>query len=136
MREREIIYKHYHLEITVTHDQEIELKKILQAQGLAIDVKPFDLNNYQQSDHDNVQNFVQTQCESEGKCLLTDSYCIFLFREYHVCLTTESDSTAVTDVSPNTKIIQFLVRDEVGALANALQIFSVRHDCLMVCILG
>ena len=29
------------------------------------------------------------------------------------------------DVSPTTRVIQFLVRDEVGALANALQIFSV-----------
>lgn len=31
----------------------------------------------------------------------------------------------MVDISPTTKIIQFLVRDKVGALANAIQIFSV-----------
>ena len=74
-RAKEIAYKHYHLEITVTRDQEIELEKTLQAQGLAIDVKPFDLSKHQQSDHDDVQNFLQTQCESEGKCL----YSLFFY---------------------------------------------------------
>ena len=41
-REVTIVYKHYHLEITATDDQEIELKKKLQARSLAVDVKPFD----------------------------------------------------------------------------------------------
>lgn len=36
-----VVYKHYHLEITATDDQEIELKKKLQARSLAVDVKPF-----------------------------------------------------------------------------------------------
>ena len=38
---------------------------------------------------------------------------------------TESNVESEMDVAPTTKVIQFLVRDQVGALANALQIFSV-----------
>ena len=40
---------------------------------------------------------------------------------------TESDaeSELELDVTPTSKIIQFLVRDEVGTLSNALHIFSV-----------
>jgi hypothetical protein len=42
-------------------------------------------------------------------------------------LNAESESTAASefDVAPTTKVVQFLVRDEVGTLSNALQIFSV-----------
>ena len=49
-REITIVYKHYHLEITATNDQEIELKKKLQARGLAVDVKPFHLPSQSRTD--------------------------------------------------------------------------------------
>ena len=45
--EREIPYKHYHLEITATNEQEINLIKRLQAKDLAIGIKPFDFTKYQ-----------------------------------------------------------------------------------------
>ena len=44
---REISYKHYHLEITATNEQEITLIKRLQAKDLAIDIKPFHFTKYQ-----------------------------------------------------------------------------------------
>ena len=34
-------------------------------------------------------------------------------------------SESKLDITPTSKMIQFLVRDEVGTLGNALQIFSV-----------
>ena len=66
-REVEIPYKHYHLEITATNDQEINLKRKLLSEGLAIDIKPFDLSEYQEADQTNdTQNFLQSY-ESAGK---------------------------------------------------------------------
>ena len=38
---------------------------------------------------------------------------------------TESTAESELDVTPTSKMIQFCVRDEVGTLGNALQIFSV-----------
>lgn len=66
--EKEIQYNHYHLEITATSDQEMNLKERLLAQSLAIDIKRFDLAECQQADHANdVQNaMLQSDCESGG----------------------------------------------------------------------
>ena len=68
-REREIPYKHYHLEITATNEQYKKLKKDLLAQGLAVDIGPFDWPKHQQADQANdIQNFQQTHHhEQEGK---------------------------------------------------------------------
>ena len=70
-REREIPYEHYHLEITATKDQEAQLLKRLLAQGLAVDIKPFSLANYQETDNANerVQSNLENHCASdtEGK---------------------------------------------------------------------
>lgn len=63
-REKEVPYKHYHLEITATKDQEMNLKKRLLARGLAIDIKPFNLADYQQTH--NVQSILLTHCVLEG----------------------------------------------------------------------
>lgn len=38
---------------------------------------------------------------------------------------TESTAEPEMDVAPTTKVIQFLVKDEVGSLSNALQVFNV-----------
>jgi predicted phage tail protein len=68
-REMKISYKHYHLEITATNEQETNLKKRLLAGGLAIDIKPFDLTEYQEADQrqtNNIQNFLQSHYESAG----------------------------------------------------------------------
>ena len=65
----EIPYKHYHLEITATNEQEANLKKKLLAGGLAIDIKPFDLTKYQEPDQlqaNDIQNFLQSHYESAG----------------------------------------------------------------------
>ena len=63
-RERDIPYKHYHLEITATNDQEIKLKKSLLDRGLAIDIKPFELAKHQETDHAN--DVQDSHCVSEG----------------------------------------------------------------------
>ena len=63
-REREIPYKHYHLEITATNDQEIKLKKSLLARGLAIHIKPFELAKHQETDH--VNDVQDSHCVLEG----------------------------------------------------------------------
>ena len=52
-------------------------------------------------------------------CILFLSTIIFSNAE------TESTAESELDVTPTSKMIQFLVRDEVGTLGNALQIFSV-----------
>ena len=68
-REEEVSYKHYHLEITATNEQEATLKKKLLAGGLAIDIKPFDLTKYQEADQlqaNDIQNFLQSHYESAG----------------------------------------------------------------------
>jgi adenosine deaminase len=68
-REKEITYKHYHLEISATNEQEMKLKKKLLAEGLAIDIKPFDLTEYQEADQlqaNDIQNFLQSHYESAG----------------------------------------------------------------------
>ena len=63
----EIPYKHYHLEITATNEQEINLIKELQAEGLAIDIKPFNLTEYLEADQANdIQNRLQSPYESAG----------------------------------------------------------------------
>ena len=67
-REIEIPYKHYHLEITATNEQEVNLKKRLLAGGLAIDIKPFHLTEHQEPDQANgIQNSLQSHNESAGK---------------------------------------------------------------------
>ena len=63
-REMEIPYKHYHLEITATNDQEIKLKRSLLARGLAINIKPFELSKHQETDHSN--DVQDRHCVSEG----------------------------------------------------------------------
>lgn len=63
-REREIPYKHYHLEITATNDQEIKLKKSLLARGLAVDIKLFELAKHQETDHAN--DIQDSHCVLEG----------------------------------------------------------------------
>lgn len=63
-RERKIPYSHYHLEITATNEQEMNLKKRLLAQGLAIGISRFNLAKYQQTDVQNVMS--PSDCESEG----------------------------------------------------------------------
>ena len=76
-REVEIPYKHYHLEITATNDQEIKLRKKLLSEGLAIDIKPFDLSEYQEANQTNdVQNYLQGQHESAGKINRDIMYCV------------------------------------------------------------
>ena len=68
MYDKELPYQHYHLEITATIDQEMKLKKALLAQGLAIDIKPFDLSEHQEVDQpNNVHTFLQSHYDSEGK---------------------------------------------------------------------
>ena len=64
----EIPYKHYHLEITTTNEQEANLKKKLLAGGLAIDIKPFDLTKYQEADQLQASDiqFLQSHYESAG----------------------------------------------------------------------
>ena len=67
-REIDLPYKHYHLEITATNEQELNLKKRLLAGGLAIDIKPFDMTEYQEADQaSDIQNFLQSHYESAGK---------------------------------------------------------------------
>ena len=90
----EIPYKHYHLEIIATNDQEANLKKKLLAGGLAIDIKPFDLTKYQKADElqaSDIQNFLQSHYESAGmqrynyvKCLCENIFTtkIFLQRKF------------------------------------------------------
>ena len=41
---------------------------------------------------------------------------------------TERNAESELDVTPTTRIIQILVRDEEGTLTKALQIFSVSKD--------
>ena len=66
-REMEISHKHYHLEITTTNEQEIKLKKRLLFEGFAIDIKPFDLTEYQETELANdIQNFLHSHYESAG----------------------------------------------------------------------
>ena len=63
----EIPYKHYHLEISATNEQEMNLIKTLQAEGLAIDIKPFDLTEYLEADQaKEFQNRLQSPYESAG----------------------------------------------------------------------
>ena len=65
----EIPYKHYHLEITATNEQEINLEKRLLSESLAIDIKPFDLTKHQQPDQlqaNDIQNRLQSHYESAG----------------------------------------------------------------------
>jgi hypothetical protein len=64
--------------------------------------------------------------------MLDINYCILILIECmssnsSFFLTTDTESTAESelDVTPTSKMIQFLVKDEVGTLASALQIFSV-----------
>lgn len=65
----EIPYKHYHLEITATSEQEVNLKKRLLAEGLAIGIKPFHLTKHQEPDQANdIQNSLQSHYESAGNC--------------------------------------------------------------------
>ena len=56
MREKEIPHKHYHLEITATNSQELQLKDKLLARGLAIDIKPFNLAKHQETDNTDVED--------------------------------------------------------------------------------
>ena len=65
-REEEIQYKHYHLEITATNDQEMTLKNRLLAGGLVIDIKPFHFTKHQETDKDNDVQSLQSHSESEG----------------------------------------------------------------------
>ena len=65
-REEEIQYKHYHLEITATNDQEMNLKRRLLVSGLAIDIKPFHFTKHQEAGKDNDVQGLQSHCESEG----------------------------------------------------------------------
>ena len=70
-REMEIAHKHYHLEITATNEQEMKLKKRLLSEGLAIDIKPFDLTEYQETDQANdIQNFLHSHYESAGMLMI------------------------------------------------------------------
>jgi hypothetical protein len=65
----EISYKHYHLEITATNEQEMNLKKRLFAEGLAIDIKPFDLTKYQEADQlqaNDIQSFLYSHNDYES----------------------------------------------------------------------
>ena len=55
-REKEIPHKHYHLEITATNNQEVQLKDKLLARGLAIDIKPFNLAEHQETDSTDVED--------------------------------------------------------------------------------
>ena len=70
--EKEIPYKEYHLEISATNEQEMNLKKRLLADGLAIDIncKPFHLTKHQEPDQANkIQNSLQSHNESAGNCM-------------------------------------------------------------------
>ena len=63
------MYKHYHLEITATNEQETNLRKKLLGGGLAIDIKPFNLTKHQKADQlqaNDVQTFSQNHNESAG----------------------------------------------------------------------
>lgn len=92
----------------------MQLREKLLAKGLAIDIKPFDVAIHQETDHTN------------GLGNVHDSHIIIfiqiMWANYYLV---EEGDPSTDDISPSTKIIQFLVRDEVGALANALEIFSV-----------
>lgn len=94
-REFTIIYKHYHLEITATDDQEIELKKKLQARSLAVDVKPF--KSPIQSHTDDIDE--KSSASNIGHSEMSDS-------------------------APVAKTIEFKVKNEAGSLMNALHVFS------------
>ena len=47
--------------------------------------------------------------------------------KFSIYIETESKAKVELDVTPTTNVIQFLLRDEVGTLANALQIFDVSY---------
>ena len=45
----EIPYKHYHVEITATSDQLMEARRRILANGLAIDIFPFDVTKHKEA---------------------------------------------------------------------------------------
>ena len=65
--ERDILftYKHYHLEITASDQQERDLKQRLYAEGLAVNVQPFDLNKH--SLFGDAEQRMQYQTPIEGR---------------------------------------------------------------------
>jgi hypothetical protein len=65
--EKTISYKNYHVEITATNEQEINLRKRLLSEGLAIGIKPFVSSKYHEADQANeIRNFAQSHSESAG----------------------------------------------------------------------
>ena len=74
-REITVPYTRYHLEITATDDQEMQLKKTLLAKGLAVNFKPFDMLKHQKADYTN--DFQQGYYESVN---LTCSFKALLYQ--------------------------------------------------------